>query len=108
MLGARIKELRESRGLTQEELAIALGLSRPAVTKYERDERIPDLITAARIAEFFGVSMDYLCGRKLSEKEKLAYEIAAILNQKGVNDINSEEFKKVMSVFSCILGVLKR
>ncbi|MDR1208762.1 MAG: helix-turn-helix transcriptional regulator [Clostridiales bacterium] len=37
--GVRVKSLRESRGLTQKELAEILDISRPALTKYERGER---------------------------------------------------------------------
>jgi transcriptional regulator with XRE-family HTH domain len=105
MLGETIKELRDARDLTQERLAAIMGLSRPTITKYERNERIPDLIIATRMAEYFGVSLDYLCGRKPSAKEKLAYEIVTMFDRRGLIDCNIENngFRKVLTVVSFAL-----
>lgn len=107
MLGEKIKVLRETHGITQEELADAIGLSRPTITKYERNERTPDLIITTRIAEYFGVSMDYLCDRKPSIKEKLAYEIVAMFDRKGLvqSDIESISFKSLLKLMYCMLDV---
>lgn len=45
-------------------LSECCGISKNMVSRYERGERVPDIETATRIAEFFEVSLDYLCGRK--------------------------------------------
>ena len=55
-LKANIKRLREDRGLTQEELAKALGVTRPAVTQWETGWSQPRMGMVEKIAEFFGVS----------------------------------------------------
>jgi transcriptional regulator with XRE-family HTH domain len=110
MLGEKIKELREARGITQEELAVAMSLSRPTITKYETGERTPDLITATRVAEFFGISLDHLVGHKPSVKEKLAYEIVAMFDRKGLtpDNIESSEFKRLLAVVNYILDTYVR
>lgn len=59
---SRLASLRNSRGMTQAELAKALGVSNGAVGNYERGEREPDFDTLQRIAEFFGVDANYLLG----------------------------------------------
>jgi len=59
----RLKELRESRKMTQQELANVFNISRSAITKYENGERSPDPETLQKFAEFFNVSVDYLLGR---------------------------------------------
>jgi transcriptional regulator with XRE-family HTH domain len=107
MLGEKIKELREARSITQDELATVLGLSRPTITKYERDERVPDLIIANRMAEHFGVSLDYLVGRKPSIKEKIAYEIVAMFERNGLTDDDalSRGFKTLLRLLSCVIEV---
>ncbi|HHW26216.1 MAG TPA: helix-turn-helix transcriptional regulator [Firmicutes bacterium] len=62
-LGKRLVALREQQGLSREELAKRLNLSYWAIAKYETDERMPSPDILSRLADFFGVSIDYLVGR---------------------------------------------
>jgi len=62
MLGKRMKELRNERGLTQELLGEALGFGTSRIGMYECGRRQPDHETLQMIAGFFGVSVDYLLG----------------------------------------------
>lgn len=71
----RFKELREGKGLSQEELSKKLNIPRTSVTHYEsNDERMPKQQRLNEIADFFGVSVDYLVGRtnkkELNKEEK--------------------------------------
>lgn len=59
MIGRKLKFLRETSGLTQAELASALGISRSALSLYEIDKRDPDFATLKIICDYFGVSADY-------------------------------------------------
>ena len=59
----RLVQLRLDQGLTQEQLAQRLFVSRTALGQYERGEREPNLEILVRIAEYFNVSVDYLLGR---------------------------------------------
>ncbi|MCL6443345.1 MAG: helix-turn-helix domain-containing protein [Alicyclobacillus sp.] len=61
--GSRLQSLRNSVGLTQEEFARRLQISKSAVGMYERDEREPSFELVRKIADFFGVTTDYLLGR---------------------------------------------
>lgn len=63
MLANRLKILRENRGLTQTQVAEQLQISRVNYNRYENGEREPDNATLTRLADFFGVSVDYLLGR---------------------------------------------
>lgn len=60
MIGKNILTLRKIRGLTQEELAEQVGVSRQAVTKWENGESVPDLASSCALAELFRVSLDDL------------------------------------------------
>lgn len=62
-IGNRIAHLREQRGLTQEELATSLGISRAALSHYEKNRREPDTETLSKVADLFQVTLDYLAGR---------------------------------------------
>lgn len=55
---------RKARGMTQEELAAKLNVSRQAVSKWETGESLPDLYKLAALADELGVSTDELCGRE--------------------------------------------
>ena len=57
------KELRQSRDLTQTELAKQLGISRSTVGMYEAGNRVPHREDLENIADFFNVDLDYLLGR---------------------------------------------
>ncbi len=56
----RIRILREERGINQQRLAAELNVTQAMISKYELEISKPDLNTIRRIAEFFGVSSDYL------------------------------------------------
>lgn len=62
-IGSRLAFLRDQRGLTQEELATSLGISRAALSHYEKNRREPDTETLGKVADLFQVSIDYLVGR---------------------------------------------
>ncbi|MBG9737705.1 MULTISPECIES: helix-turn-helix domain-containing protein [Paenibacillus] len=61
--GNRISDLREQKGWTQEELAEKLGITRAALSHYEKNRRKPDFETLTTLADLFEVSIDFLVGR---------------------------------------------
>jgi transcriptional regulator with XRE-family HTH domain len=62
--GKRVLELRKGRGWKQDELGKKLGTSGVVVGRYERGEMMPSIEVAHRMAEAFGVTVDYLVGEK--------------------------------------------
>ena len=69
-LGNRITELRKQRGWSQNELSKHIGVSREIVGRYERNDAVPSIDVAKRIANAFGVSLDYLVGDSEQELDK--------------------------------------
>lgn len=66
----RFKQLREESGLTQEELARRLGVSKGTVGNYESGARTPrKLDDLNSLADYFNVEIDYLLGRSNSRPE---------------------------------------
>jgi len=57
------KSLRLERGLTQQELADRLGITKSTVSMYERGQRTPAFEIAETITDFFGVDLKYLLGQ---------------------------------------------
>ena len=68
-LGERIAMLRRQKGMTQEELATAVGLSAQAVSKWERDESCPDILLLPVLARLLGVTVDALLTGEAPEAE---------------------------------------
>ena len=60
MLGERIAEQRKKLGLSQEELAEKLNISQKSISKYKLGDRKPQYKVLVRMAEYFGVTVDYL------------------------------------------------
>lgn len=76
MFNIRLKELRENKRLSQQQLAKALGVAQGTVGNWESGIREPNFDTAKRIAAFFGVTVSYLLGD--SEKQTLDEELKGI------------------------------
>lgn len=58
--GDRIAYLRKTKGISQTDLAKSISASREAIGKYERNEAMPSVETAKKIADIFEVTLDYL------------------------------------------------
>ena len=93
-IGRRIKSLRQERELTQKQLASLLGVGASTIGMYETGKRSLDSEMVRRMANFFGVSSDYLLCRtnvrdskELDSKEK-AKEILSAFEECGI-DINN-------------------
>jgi len=63
LFGDRLRHLRKSQGLTQDDLAIAINVSRQSIGNYENYSVYPDLDTLVLISDFFNVSADYMLCR---------------------------------------------
>ena len=59
-IGTRIAEARKRKGLTQDQLAEAMGVSPQAVSKWENDISCPDITLLPQLADYFGISVDDL------------------------------------------------
>lgn len=79
-LGAHIAALRKLKGMTQEQLATAVGVSAPAVSKWETDSSCPDISLLCPIARVFGVTVDKLLQfEEMLSKEELTKSINEIV-----------------------------
>ena len=93
----RIQNLRKTKGISQEELADNIGVSRQAVSKWESEQSTPDVEKIILLSEYFEVTTDYLLKgvEPVGEKEKksditfICNTVATALNLLGI----------VMSVF---------
>ena len=87
-LGEKIKEARKNAGLTQEQLAQKLVISRQAITKWESDKGLPDIQNLKALAELLNVSVDYLLDDGQSAVKTVMRESIDLdkYGKKGFND----------------------
>ena len=71
----KIRQLRKQRGITQVQLAEAIGISFQAISKWENGIALPDITLAPALASYFGVTMDELFDYNLRETEEKIEEI---------------------------------
>ena len=64
MMGEQLKKLRKEKGLTQKQVAEYLHVSKSSVGMWEHGDRDPDTSVLSELADFFGVTVDYLLGRE--------------------------------------------
>lgn len=68
-LGSSLFEARKNRGLSQEEVAEKLGVSRQTISKWETDETLPDIRQSKRLAVIYRISLDELIDFDIEVKE---------------------------------------
>lgn len=81
MVGDKLKELRNKKGLTQQEVANRLHISRGTYAHYEINKRKPDIITLKELADFFGVTLDEIVD-EVTVSENLILEMHEIMAPK--------------------------
>ncbi|EDX54311.1 XRE family transcriptional regulator [Bacillus sp. SH7-1] len=83
MIGEKIKELRKNNKITQEQLGNAIGVSKMAISYFEKGKKSPGRESLEKIADYFNVTTDYLLGR--SEDPELSEEENKIVTEEGKN-----------------------
>lgn len=84
--GIRIAELRDQQGWTQEELAHSIGITRAALSHYEKSRRKPDNEVLVKLADKFNVSIDYLVGRTKQPKIVMDPGVRGFVDQLDLSD----------------------
>lgn len=72
-LGVRIAEMLEKKGMTQRELAEAVGVTEVSMSRYIKGDRVPKGPVIANIANVLHTSTDYLLGQEAEEDSELVY-----------------------------------
>lgn len=68
-LGNNLFNARKKKGLSQEDVAEKLGVSRQTISKWETDETLPDICQSKKLATLYGLSLDELIEYNIDKKE---------------------------------------
>ena len=75
--GEKLQKLRKAQGLSQEELAGRLSVTRQTISKWELDQSTPELALLAQISDIFGITTDYLIKDAPAEAASAAQDPSA-------------------------------
>ena len=98
-LGERILDLRTKKKMSQSELADLAQTTRTTISKWENGDSEPSASQLKKIADAFGVSIDYLCGNMDSVGETICVlDTCVILNRPRATDllIKSKLYSKIV------------
>jgi len=99
-----IKKLRKEKGLTQQELANIVGITATGVSYWESGNAVPNTETLNKLANYFGVTINFLLG----VKDKIEMEDnsrTAILFRK-VEQVEPKEREKLLDIIDSIIDIL--
>ena len=96
MIGDTLKRLRTKKGLTSEELCSKIGIKGGSYRNYERNDRKPDYDTLVKLADFYGVTTDYLLGRPTPQPPTDALE--QLFTEKSFSALEEELLRKYMEL----------
>ena len=102
----RLLQLRKERGLSQEELADQLGISRQAVSKWERAEASPDTDNLICLAKLYNVSLDYLLQTEDSSETIKTEQIKKEDVETVVEEDEDAKKPKVLNMLTGLIPVL--
>lgn len=97
ILADKIILLRKKSGMSQEELAEKMGVSRQSVSKWEGAQSMPDISKILQLSEIFGVSTDYLLKEEIEEKEEIPY-MENEESESGIHKVSMEEASEYLNV----------
>ncbi len=96
-VGDAIAKNRLGKGLTQEQVAIAIGVEQETISRFERGATLPTLSRLMDIAELLGVSLDALVRAGSARSMDVAIDLSTMLNQ-----LNEEDRQWVRALVSQI------
>lgn len=106
MFGDKLKELRKEQNLTQEEIGELCEVGKTTISNWENNITQPPFEIVKRLAQYFGVTIDYLLNFTQEdadnmEKLKQALKQAGMWNY-SMNDMSREDFEKAMKIVAML------
>lgn len=102
-IGERIAQLRKNRSMSQFQLAKTLNIATSTLGMYETNKRKPNMEMLEKLADFFGVSIDYLLGRETSDKSDIdldrAIDNAMSFDGKPVTEHDKKMMKQLWKAY---------
>ena len=108
-LNNRLYQLRKQKGLSQEELANRLNVSRQTVSKWEVGDSTPDMEKLVAISDLVDVSLDKLVMGKEDEPQNptaTKSDLVTVLNEKVLTSNNKKKAKRILKIVGIIAAAI--
>lgn len=108
----KLYELRKKNGLSQEELANKLNVTRQTISKWELGESAPEMEKLVMLGNYFNISLDELVLGKAQNEHNVSNskfenkKVAQLLDEKVLSESNKGRAKKGLKIIGIILTVL--
>ena len=104
-IGKNITKFRRNKGITQDELANYIGVSKSSVSKWENNITYPDILLLPQLATLFNVSLDELMGYEpqltKDDIKKIYYSLADEFTEKKPDEVLEKCEKYIKKYYSC-------
>lgn len=100
----RLREIRESKGISQRQAALGLNLSPTVYNRYENGIREPSNIILLAMADYFGVTVDELLGRESDEQPDQPRTIEAKILSAGIDRMPKEDRDKALNMMKIMFA----
>ena len=106
MFGDRLKELRKEHNLTQEDIGNLCDVAKNTVSNWENNVNQPSFEITKKLAEYFGVTIDYLLNFTQNDVDNME-RLKQALKQAGmwdysIDDMSREDFEKAMKIVAML------
>lgn len=98
-IGKIISDLRDQKGWSQSDLAAKSGISRVMIGKYEREEAVPSIEVARKIANTFEVTLDYLSG----EGTNASFDKKIVKRIQQIEELHDDDKVHLLAVIDAFL-----
>ncbi len=98
-IGYKIKKARTDAGLTQEQVAEALGVSRQTLSNWENQKTYPDIVSVVKMSDLYHISLDHLLKEEKDMSDYLDYL------EESTNTVKSNDRKTKIVLISVYLGI---
>lgn len=101
LFSKRVKELRDKEGLSMEQLAGKLGVTKSRINMWENNGTIPRMDVLIKLAKYFDVSTDYLLGKENTSNVNFENKRLSTL-QRNLGKLNEEELTKAEGILKAV------
>lgn len=95
MFKNRLREIRESKGLTSTQLGAVLGVEEGTIKSWEMGRTFPKIPMLVNIADYFQIDLNYLCGRELAGNQEELIKL--------INCLNNDQQEKLMEMLRTLI-----